>query len=88
MSDYKLQQAQIKKLEQEVNYFIQKADQTKSSAVYDRAKQLKEKIQRIKDYGVKKPKKPKKINIMLCGLRGVLLHCIRLHVFCTFWRLE
>lgn len=63
MSDYKLQQAQIKKLEQEVNYFIQKADQTKSSAMYDRAKQLKEKIQRIKDYGVKKPKKPKKINI-------------------------
>lgn len=63
MSNYKLQQMQIKKLEQEISYFLQKADQTKSSAMYDRAKQLKAKVQKIKEYGVKKPKKPKKLNI-------------------------
>ena len=63
MSDFKLQQQQIKKLEQEVSYFIQKANQTKSSAMYDRAKQLRAKIQKIKDYGVKKPKQRKKISI-------------------------
>lgn len=63
MSNYKLQQIQIKKLEQEISYFLQKADQTKSSAMYDRAKQLKARVQKIKEYGVKKPKKPKKLNI-------------------------
>ena len=63
MSDFKLQQQQIKKLEQEVSYFIQKANQTKSSAMYDRAKQLRAKIKKIKDYGVKKPKQRKKISI-------------------------
>lgn len=63
MSDFKLQQQQIKKLEQEVSYFIQKANQTKSSAMYDRAKQLRNKIQKIRDYGVKKPKISRKINI-------------------------
>ena len=55
IADYKVQQQQIKKLEQEVSYFIQKANQTKSSAMFDRAKQLKEKIQKIKEFGVSKP---------------------------------
>ena len=63
MADFKVQQQQIKKLEQEISYFIQKANQTKSSAMYDRAKQLREKVQKIKDYGVKKPQTQKKINI-------------------------
>ena len=63
MADFKVQQQQIKKLEQEISYFIQKANQTKSPVMYDRAKQLREKVQKIKDYGVKKPKVQKKINI-------------------------
>ena len=63
MSDYKLQQQQIKKLEEEARYFLQKANETKSSVMFDRAKQLRIKIQKIKDFGVKKPKTQKKINI-------------------------
>lgn len=63
MSDYKLQQQQIKRLEEEARYFLQKANETKSSVMFDRAKQLRIKIQKIKDFGVKKPKTQKKINI-------------------------
>lgn len=63
MSDYKLQQQQIKKLEEEARYFLQKANETKSSVMFDRAKQLRSKIQKIKDFGVKKPKIQKKLNI-------------------------
>ncbi len=63
MADYKVQQQQIKKLEQEISYFLQKADQTKSSAMYDRAKQLTEKVNKIKTTGVKKPKVQRKIDV-------------------------
>ncbi len=63
MSDYKLQQQQIKKLEEEARYFLQKANETKSSVMFDRAKQLRTKIQKIKDFGVKKPRIQKKLNI-------------------------
>ncbi len=63
MNDYKLQQQQIKKLEEEARYFLQKANETKSSVMFERAKQLRTKIQKIKDFGVKKPKIQKKLNI-------------------------
>ena len=63
MADFRLQEREIKKLEQEVSYFIQKANETKSSAMFDRAKALREKIKKIKESGVKRPQKPKKISI-------------------------
>ena len=62
MEDYKSQQNLIKKLEAEKKYFAERGMATNSSTLTARAHVLQNRIDRIKENAVKRPKVQKKIN--------------------------
>lgn len=63
MSNYKDQQALIKKLEAEKKYFAERGMATNSSTLTARAHTLQTKIDRLKQMAVARPKEQKKINV-------------------------
>ena len=63
LAEYKDQQALIKKLEAEKNYFPQRGMATNSSTLTNRAHVLQNRIDRLKEIATKRPKTNKKINV-------------------------
>ena len=63
MADYKDQQAVIKKLEEEKKYFAERGMATNSSTLTNRARILQNRINRLKQAALARPKKQRKLNL-------------------------